>query len=109
MSRSKRVANAKPEASRPAPSDANDRAALRRVEARTELRVLARICGYLARGRLFAGLPAEALNAHCLEVYRALMADEDVSEEVVMDLRTEFDLRGMNPPSMPSGDSEPHD
>jgi hypothetical protein len=83
------------------------RTLVRTIEDRAEQRVLARIRGYLARGRLLAGLPAEALNAHCHEVYRARLANEDVCEETVMDLRTEFDLRGMDPPALPLVDREP--
>jgi hypothetical protein len=82
---------------------------VRTIEDRAEQRVLARICDYLARGRLFAGLPTEALNAEWLEVCRAVLADEDVCWATVGDLRTEFDLRGMTPPPTPREDSEPHD
>jgi hypothetical protein len=58
-----------------------------------------RLRDYLARGRSLVGVPDQALADRWVEVYRAVMALEDLRrEEELMDLRSEFHLRGSEPP-----------
>jgi hypothetical protein len=54
---------------------------------------------YAVRGRPLAGLSAESLTARWVETYRAVNALEDEDREgELIDLRSEFDLRGIEPP-----------
>lgn len=84
-------------AQRPRPTEV--RAVVPRLAAEIEERLLTRIRDYLDRGRPLAGLPAEELNIQWVEIYRAVTAGEDEHcEEDLTDLRSELDLRGINPP-----------
>jgi hypothetical protein len=54
---------------------------------------------YMVRGRCFANLTEEALNAQWVEAYRAACTLEDEkSWGELLDLQCEFDLRGIKPP-----------
>lgn len=87
-------------ASRPHPQE--DDAYLRvvqRIAAEAISQTLARIRGYLGRGRLLAGLPAQSLRAQWIDVYLAVrVLDAAHREQELRDLETEFDLRGLAPP-----------
>lgn len=72
---------------------------LRRVAAEAEERTLTRIRDYLARGRPLAGMPDESLDVNWVEAYRAARTPEGArSKAELLDLRSEFDLRGLKPP-----------
>ena|SRR5947209_6744441 len=60
---------------------------------------LEHIRDYAVRGRAFAGLSVESLGARWVELYRIVHALEDEDREgELRDLRSEFDLRGIEPP-----------
>ena len=64
------------------------------AEKRTE-----RLLDYMVRGRPLAGVGDPALGTQWVVVYRAVMAAGDQRRETeLMDLRSEFDLRGREPP-----------
>jgi hypothetical protein len=69
------------------------------IERRAEEQTLKRIRGYLARGRPLAGLPAESLDVNWIETHKT--NDEHRAAEL-LDLRCEFDLRGLDPPTPPA-------
>jgi hypothetical protein len=60
---------------------------------------LERTRDYVARGRALAGLSVDTLNDRWVEMYRIVHALEDEDREgELLDLRSEFDLRGIEPP-----------
>ena len=60
---------------------------------------LERIRDYAARGRPLADLSVETLNGRWVEMYRIVHALEDEDREgELLDVRSEFDLRGIEPP-----------
>ena len=60
---------------------------------------LERTRGYVARGRPLAGLSIEALGVRWVETYRAArVLEEEDREGELLDLRSEFNLRGVGPP-----------
>lgn len=79
-----------------------DREALdfvRHIQADAEARTLARIRDYLARGRPLAGMPDESLEVNWVEATRASRTPEGArSKAELLDLRCEFDLRGLRSP-----------
>lgn len=73
---------------------------VRRIAADAEERTLARIRDYLARGRPLAGMPDESLEVNWVEAQRAARTPEGArSKAELLDLRWEFDLRGLKPPA----------
>jgi hypothetical protein len=61
--------------------------------------IVERLREYVVRGRPFANLSEQALGGQWVELYRAVMAlEDDRREGELMDLRSEFDLRGIEPP-----------
>ena len=55
---------------------------------------------YLERGRRFAGLTTDALNAAWVDAYHAAFGRRDETrEQEFVDLGCEFDLRGLEPPT----------
>ena len=60
---------------------------------------LERTRDYAARGRPLSGLPVEMLSARWVETYRAVQVlEEEDREGELLDLRSEFDLRRIEPP-----------
>ena len=60
---------------------------------------LERTRDYAARGRPLSGLPVEMLSARWVETYRAAwVLEEEDREGELLDLRSEFDLRRIEPP-----------
>jgi hypothetical protein len=60
---------------------------------------LERTRDYAVRGRPLAGLSVETLSIRWVETYRAVQVLEDEGREgELLDLRSEFDLRGIEPP-----------
>lgn len=73
---------------------------VRGVMAEAEVQLLRRIRDYLARGRPLATLPLQALRAQWIDAYLAVLVREDDSRaQEFTDLRTEFDLRGIETPA----------
>jgi hypothetical protein len=70
-----------------------------RIASLVEEKTLERIRGYLARGRPLAGMPAESLDVNWAEACRAARTPEGArSDAELLDLRCEFDWRGLKPP-----------
>src|SRR4051794_23629205 len=70
-----------------------------RIEADIVEKGLDRIRDYVVGGRSLAGLAAEELSERWVEAYRTARAlGDERRESEFMDLRCEFDLRGIEPP-----------
>jgi hypothetical protein len=69
------------------------------IEAYVAEQRLERMRDYVTRGRPLARIDAESLSSRWVETYRAARALEDERREgELLDLRSEFDLRGIEPP-----------
>lgn len=85
-------------ASRPRPQQRDDEY-LRVIAAEAISQTVARIRGYLGRGRLLAGVPAQSLRAQWIDAHLAVRVLKEADrEQELRDLETEFDLRGLAPP-----------
>jgi hypothetical protein len=73
---------------------------VRGIMAEAEVQLLRRVRDYLARGRPLATLPLQSLRAQWIDAYLAVFVRENDSRgQEFTDLRTEFDLRGLDTPS----------
>jgi hypothetical protein len=85
--------------SRPQESDEAYLRVVQRIAAEAISQTLARVRGYLGRGRLLAGLPVQSLRAQWIEAHLAVRVLRAAHrEQELRDLETEFDLRGLAPP-----------
>jgi len=83
----------------PALSEA-EKALVRSMVTETEVQLLRRIRAYLDRGRPLATLPVLSLRAQWIDTYIAIsVRDDDSRAQEFTDLRTEFDLRGLDTPA----------
>ena len=80
--------------------DATPDHVLRSVATYAREQTVSRIRDYLGRGRPLAGVPAQTLEAQWIAAYLEVHAlDDDSRADELRDLGTEFDLRGLAPPS----------
>jgi len=69
------------------------------IKASVAEHIVERLREYVVRGRPFADLSEQALGAQWVEVYCAVMAlEDDRRDGELTDLRSEYDLRGIEPP-----------
>jgi hypothetical protein len=77
-----------------------DKKLVRGIMAEAEVQLLHRLRDYLARGRPLATLPLLALRAQWIDAYLAIFVrKDDRRAQEFTDLRTEFDLRGLETPA----------
>jgi hypothetical protein len=73
---------------------------VRGIMAEAEVQLLRRIRDYLDRGRPLATLPHLSLRAQWIHAYLAVfVCEDDRRAQELTDLRTEFDLRGLETPA----------
>lgn len=73
---------------------------VRGIMTEAEIQLLRRVRDYLARGRPLATLPLLSLRAQWIDAFLAVFVREDDSRaQEFTDLRTEFDLRGLDTPA----------
>lgn len=71
-----------------------------RISAIAEARTLSRVRDYLNRGRLLGSFPILSLRAQWIDASLAILLREDRTRyQEFNDLRTEFDLRGLDTPA----------
>jgi hypothetical protein len=69
------------------------------VEAYVAEQRIDRLRDYVARGRPLAGLSEQTLSTQWVELYRAVKAlEQEHRHSELTDLRSEYDLRGVEPP-----------